>query len=69
MHEVQACVYAYAYKFGFLIFENWTGSIASVDVNYTTQSRVTLIHCITHQSLVNLNLVAGVVLAMFALPG
>src|SRR5947209_18692674 len=38
-------------------------AIAFVHVNYTTQSRVTLIHCIAHQLLVNL--VAGV---MFAPP-
>jgi hypothetical protein len=42
-------------------------AIASVHVNCTTQSRVTLIHCIAHQLLVNL--VAGAVLAMFAPPG
>jgi hypothetical protein len=42
-------------------------AIASVHVNCTAQSRVTLIHCIAHQLLVNL--VAGAVLAMFAPPG
>jgi hypothetical protein len=41
-------------------------AIASVHVNCTAQSRVTLIHCIAHQLLVNL--VAGAVLAMFAPP-
>jgi len=42
-------------------------AIAFVHVNCTAQSRVTLIHCITHQLLVNL--VAGAVLVMFAPPG
>ena len=42
-------------------------TIAFVHVNCTAQSRVTLIHCIAHQLLVNL--VAGAVLAMFAPPG
>jgi len=42
-------------------------AIASVHVNCTVQSRVTLIHCIAHQLLVNL--VARAVLAMFAPPG
>jgi hypothetical protein len=42
-------------------------AIAFVHVNCTTQSRVTLIHCIAHQLLVNL--VAEAVLAMFAPPG
>jgi hypothetical protein len=42
-------------------------AIASVHDNCTAQSRVTLIHCIAHQLLVNL--VAGAVLAMFAPPG
>jgi hypothetical protein len=42
-------------------------AIASVQVNCTAQSRVTFIHCIAHQLLVNL--VAGAVLAMFAPPG
>ena len=41
-------------------------AIASVHVNCTAQSRVTLIHCIAHQLLVNL---VAAVLAMYAPPG
>jgi hypothetical protein len=41
-------------------------TISFVHVNCTAQSRVTLIHCIAHQLLVNL--VAEAVLAMFAPP-
>ena len=41
-------------------------AIGSVHVNCTAQSRVTLIHCIAHQLLVNL---VAAVLAMYAPPG